>query len=275
MTFPRSWAEIDLRALRRNLKLCRAAKRPVMAMVKADAYGHGAVEVSRALRRAGVKQLAVALPAEAAELRGAGIKSEIVLVTPVLPPEVPGAVRMDLTVPVCRYRDLALLSEAARRQKKTVKVNLKIDTGLGRLGVEGAQLPSVAARLRMEEAAKRLKLEGVYTHLAAADSDRWYTREQMARLRAAVKYLETRRLKPRYVHAENSAALLYYKQGDFGLVRPGLMLYGLDPAPGFRLNPKLSPVLSLYSRVLQVRGLKAGESVSYGRRFKAKKVEAV
>ncbi len=271
MTLPRSWAEIDLRALRRNLKLACPQGRQVMAMVKADAYGHGAVAVSRELRRGGVRNFAVALPSEAAELRGAGIKSAITLVTPLLPTETVQAVRYGLVVPICRYRDISFLVDTARRHRKLIKVNLKVETGLGRLGVSPQELPAVAARLRLETKAGRLKLEGVYTHLAVADRDRAFTREQARRLRVAADYLESKGVKPLYVHVENSAALLYYAQRGFEPARPGLMLYGLDPAPGFRLNPKLSPVLSLHSRLLQVRQLERGDSVSYGRRFVAKK----
>ncbi len=271
MSILRNWAEIDLRALRHNLKLVNRAGREVMAVVKADAYGHGAVPVSRAARRAGAKQLAVAFPAEASELRAAGIKAPIHLVTSILPPETREIIRHDLIVPVCGLRELVVLSAAARHYRKCIKISLKMDTGLGRLGVSPGQLPALGARLRLELAAKRLKLEGVYSHLAVADTDRGFTREQIKRLWGAVDYLKTIGVKPRFVHVENSAALLYYNLQGFNLVRPGLMLYGMDPAPGFRLRSGLRPVLSLYSRVLQIRELNPGDSVSYGRHFTARK----
>ncbi len=271
MSILRNWAEIDLRALRHNLGLISRTGREVMVMVKADAYGHGAVPVSRAARRGGAKQLAVAFPAEAAELRSAGIKAPINLVTSILPPEIREIIKYDLIVPVCRFQDLNILSAAARRYRKCIKINLKIDTGLGRLGVSVGQLPVLGARLRLELAAKRLKLEGIYSHLAVADTERGFTREQVKRLWETVDYLERVGVKSRFVHVENSAALLYYDLPGFNLARPGLMLYGLDPAPGFRLRSGLRPVISLHSRVLQVRQLNPGDSVSYGRHFTAKK----
>ena len=254
----RTWAEVDLGAIRHNVRTLkrRAADALLMAVVKADAYGHGAVPVSRVALEAGAGSLAVVTVEEGAELRRAGIDAPILVFTDLLPDELvlAGEYRLQVT---------AHSIPSARRiaAHPGLEAHLKINTGMNRWGVE----PDEAG-----EARKILgsQLVGVYTHLASADSDEEATSRQLEVFDAV---LAARDFGGVLVHAANSAGTLWHPSSRYDCVRPGIALYGLHPAgdEGDPADEDLRPALSLKSYVAGVRRLAPGEGVSYGLTFRA------
>ncbi len=254
----RTWAEVDLGAIRHNVRTLkrRAADARLMAVVKADAYGHGAVPVSRAALEAGAGSLAVVTVEEGAELRRADIDAPILVFTDLLPDELAlaGEYRLQVT---------AHSIPSARRiaAHPGLETHLKINTGMNRWGVE----PDEAG-----EARKILgsQLVGVYTHLASADSDEEATSRQ---LEVFDDVLAARDFGSTLVHAANSAGTLWHPSSRYDCVRPGIALYGLHPAgdEGDPADEDLMPALSLKSYVAGVRRLAPGEGVSYGLTFRA------
>jgi alanine racemase len=254
----RTWAEVDLGAIRHNVRTLkrRAADARLMAVVKADAYGHGAVPVSRAALEAGAGSLAVVTVEEGAELRRADIDAPILVFTDLLPDELAlaGEYRLQVT---------AHSIPSARRiaAHPGLETHLKINTGMNRWGVE----PDEAG-----EARKILgsQLVGVYTHLASADSDEEATSRQ---LEVFDDVLAARDFCGILVHAANSAGTLWHPSSRYDCVRPGIALYGLHPAgdEGDPADEDLRPALSLKSYVAGVRRLAPGEGVSYGLTFRA------
>jgi alanine racemase len=247
----------------------------VCAPVKADAYGHGAPEIARAALEAGASCLAVALVSEGIKLRENGLDALILLLSQSLPCEIPDILHYKLC-PLVSDGDFAFeLARAAEAAGVRLPVHLKIDTGLGRLGCSPEDAPSLAARI---EELSPLKLAGTATHLAVSDSadreDRAYTEEQLARFRKALDAMRSSGLDPGIVHAANSGGVMLHPESWFDMVRPGIFLYGYDmtgaagKAPGAgALCPE--PVMELRTRVVLMRNVKKGESVSYGRIWRA------
>jgi alanine racemase len=258
-------ARIDLDRLAANYHaIATHANRPVMPVVKADAYGHGAAHVARRLVVEGAPVLAVAYPEEGAALREAGVKLPIVVLTGFAPGQETVVIEYDLTpvVSTPETLDLALATAAAARRRLTV--HLKVDTGMGRLGFPLERIEDAAARLA---GSGRVELAGLMTHLACADEDAAFTEKQLDRFDQAVAQLAARGLRPRHVHAANSAGLAFLRP-THTLVRPGLLLYGVRPRP---LSPDLpvQPVMSLSARIALVKEVPAGTTVSYGARWVA------
>ena len=254
----RTWAEVDLGAIRHNVRTLkhRAADARLMAVVKADAYGHGAVPASRATLEAGAGSLAVVTVEEGAELRRAGIDAPILVFTDLLPHELAlaGEYRLQVTahsIPSARRIAAQLGLEA----------HLKINTGMNRWGVE----PDEVGEARKVLGAQ---LAGVYTHLASADSDEEATRRQ---LEVFDDVLAARDFGGVLVHTANSAGTLWHPSSRYDCVRPGIALYGLHPVgdEGDPADEDLRPALSLKSYVAGVRRLPLGEGVSYGLTFRA------
>ena len=254
----RTWAEVDLGAIRHNVRVLmrRAPSARLMAVVKADAYGHGAVPVARAVLEAGACSLAVATAEEGAELRHAGITAPILVLTDLLPDGLPLAAEYRLQV-------TAHSIPSAKRiaTRPDLEVHLKINTGMNRWGI---------APDEVGEARKILgdRLIGVYTHLASADSDKEATDRQLALFDAV---LAAQDFGDVLVHAANSAGTLWHSSSHHDCVRPGIALYGLHPAgdEGNPLDEDLRPALVLKSYVADVRRLLPGEGVSYGLTFRA------
>ncbi len=253
----RTWAEVDLGAVRHNVRLLkRRAGVSLMAVVKADAYGHGAVPVARAALEAGADSLAVVTAEEGAELRGAGIGAPILVFTD-LPPD---------GLLAARWHRLAVTAHSVESAKRIAAVegltaHLKVNTGMNRWGVEPSEVG---------EARKILgdRLAGVYTHFSSADSDASETRRQIERFDAVLADQPFGGLP---VHAANSAALLWHPKSRYDLVRPGISLYGLHPKGdgGDPAEEGLRPAMTLKSYVADTRRLLPGEGVSYGLTFRA------
>ena len=265
-------AEIDLKALAFNLEGVR--KRvgggvSVMGVVKANAYGHGIVEVAKFLEDRKIDCFGVANPEEGVVLREAGITAPIHVFT--LPSRLQASLfgSYDLEPTVCSQHEATLLNTHAQRVGKTIPVHLKIDTGMNRIGVEPKELKKVLkalARLR------RLEIKGVYTHFATADSrDKSFSRQQLTEFHVALDVLQKEGVSVEVIHCAGSAGILDLPESYFSMVRPGIMLYGYYPSCESTESVPLKPVLSLKSRVSLVKWVEPGESVSYGRKYIAKR----
>ena len=267
-------ATIDLDALVRNVRyfaaLPRASgERPagVMAVVKANAYGHGAVAVAGAALAAGARWLAVATVDEGVELRAGEIGAPILVLAPTDPAETPLALQAGLTLAVGDPGVAVEIAAAARAAGGELPVHVEIDTGLHRFGLAANGAVEEVARIA---ALPGLRLDGLYTHFATADeAERTFFTEQRARFAAIVMALRARGIDPPHLHEDNSAAALSAPGPGCDLIRPGVALYGLSPSAEVPAPPALRPVLTLRTRVARVMTLAPGDGVSYGRTFVA------
>lgn len=259
----RAWAEVDLAALVRNYRWLerRARGRALIPLVKADGYGHGAAAVARALRGAGARLLAVATLDEARGLREAGDAGGVLLLGPVLTrAEADLAFALELEVAATRLEALELLAAAADACRSELHVHLKLDTGMGRLGLAAGELDAALAKLR---AAPRLVLEGLMSHLAEADdgaSPR--TEEQRTLLGKALARVRASGFAPRWIHTDNSAGIVRGCWAEANAARPGIALYGGSPTR--ERGEALEPVMSLYARVCHAKQVPAGARIGYG-----------
>ena len=265
-----TWLEIDLSVLSSNVRELRrriGPRRLLYAVVKANAYGHGADLIAASAMRAGADRLAVAAVNEAVALRRAGLDAPI-LVLGYTPPELAQTLlEYALTATVYEARTALAFAEAAARQGQPLPVHLKVDTGMHRLGVDHADALELCARLNRDD---HLRLEGIYTHFSTADEvDQRYSREQLRRFCLLLDRLVSAGCRPPIAHAANSAATLALPQAHLDAVRCGILLYGLSPSADLPAPPELRPVLSWKARIAQVRRLNAGEPVSYGNTWRA------
>ena len=265
----RCWAEIDLAALERNLRLIRASLPPhirYVAVVKADAYGHGLQQVAGRLMHAGADLFAVANITEAAQLRELGPGWPILLLSPLLPDEDRFAAEYDVAVTVSTADEVDRMDRAGKAAGRSIPVHLKVDTGMGRLGVWHEEAAALAARI---SAAKNVNLAGIFTHFASPDDDAAFTEEQRRRFLAALAASGLDRGGPDglYIHADNSAGLETMPGASpFNAVRVGLLQFGILPHPGsFLAQVRTEPVFSFKTRVGIVKSLPSGTTVSYGR----------
>ncbi len=267
-----SWTEavIDLDALGANLRGVRNLLRPgvgVLAVVKANAYGHGSVEASRALAAAGADALGVAYVEEGILLRRAGIRAPILVMGPT-PPEAAEALLGHGLAPM--VADLALaerLSHLATQAGRVVGVHLKVDTGMARLGVSPGEALVYAEKLARLPG---IRLEGLMSHFAVAEADDpGAAREQLARFQAVDRALRAAGVEVARRHLANSAGLLALPEAHLDLVRPGLLLYGYAPSPRLGARLALRPALTLRTRIAALRVVPRGQGVSYGHTFVA------
>ncbi|HVU32306.1 MAG TPA: alanine racemase [Opitutaceae bacterium] len=263
----RCWAEIDLAALERNLKLIRASLPPhirYVAVVKADAYGHGLHHAAAHLMHAGADLFAVANVTEAAALRELGPGWPILILSPLLPGEETTLVDGDLAATISSAEELARFDAVARSAGKPVSVHLKIDTGMGRVGVWHEDAPALYSRI---VATTTVRLAGVFTHFASPDDDVAFTAEQRRRFLAALERCPALDPSKLFVHADNSAGIETMPgTSPFNAVRIGLLQFGVLPHPHSLLaQVRTEPVFSFHTRVGLVKRLPAGTTVSYGR----------
>jgi alanine racemase len=260
------WAEIDLDALEHNVRVlkARAQGAQLWAVVKANAYGHGALAVSRAALEAGADGLCVVCLEEAEELRAGGIQAPILVMGPSEPAQARRLVELSV-IPTVASRELALaLADAAAALGVVQPVHLKVDTGLHRFGLPPREAIALAHYLRQ---VPTLRLEGLFTHFASAeDGDKTYTLEQYRLFLSVAAELDWVPVR----HVSNTATILDTPEMSLEMVRPGVGIYGCYPA-GPRSDVELRPVLSLKSRIVRLTWLEPGESVSYGRTWRARR----
>lgn len=261
-------AEIDLDALAHNYRQLRQRLAPsvmFLAAVKADAYGHGAVPISKRLEELGVDLFGVATVEEGIEIREGGINRPILIMGGIYQDEVEELVRYRLTPMVYRLETAETLSATAGAMGKKVPVHIKVDTGMGRTGVLYEETPAFLNRLMGLE---HIVIEGVASHFATADDeDTSFAQEQLRRFAWAIEEFKKMGVNPLHYHIANSAALFNLPAAHLTLVRSGIMLYGSYPAPSLMKKVSLRPVMSWKSRIADLKKVPEGSSISYGRTF--------
>lgn len=262
------WAEIDLAAIKHNVREIKkglAAGVKFCAVVKADAYGHGAVAVSRAVLAAGADRLAVAILAEAVELRQAGFLAPIQILGFTPPQQARTLAAYDIAQTVYSLEDVRVLAAAGVETGRTIKVHIKIDTGMGRIGILPADAGDFAAAAA---GLAGVEIEGVFSHFATADAaDKSYAKEQYARFQEALARIKARGIDVPLRHIANSAATLELPETHLDMVRPGIILYGLWPSDEVARGLDLRPALQLKAQVAHVKRVASGTSISYGRTY--------
>ena len=230
--------------------------------VKADAYGHGIVEIGKAAAGFGVDYLAVATVDEAVDLRRSGVSLPILLYSLPTPEELPSVIEHAATPVVSDLEIAQLIQDEARRADKRVDVHLKIDTGMGRIGCRPEEAAPIAERLGDFG---NLRLAGVSTHFATADSaSQDQTRDQIARFNEAIAAIRGRGIDPGIVHAANSGGVLQYPEAWYDMIRPGILAYGYRPSDAVASDFAFTPVMELRSKVIHIKEIEAGSPVSYG-----------
>ncbi len=262
-------AEIDLEALRFNLAQLRrltGGKAEVLGVLKANAYGHGAVEVGRELEKSGAGIFGVATAEEGLALRHSGISTEILILAGIYREDFPSVIDYQLTPVIYNLEVARALHDYGKQSRRRIPVHLKVDTGLSRLGIPWRKWEPA---LDVFKSLEYLQIDGLMSHLSAAESgkpdDESFTEEQRRRFHACLESARSRGILPRYIHLANSAATALREPARFNLVRPGLMLYGLYPSPALKELLPLRPVLRWKTAVLSLKHVPAGDPVSYGR----------
>ena len=260
-------ARVHLGNIRDNLRAIRAAvgpERKVLIAVKANGYGHGIIAVSRMAEATGTADgLGIATVPEGLELRGGGVALPILKLGVTFPWEMKAALEAGLTLAVCSREEAVAVAEAAREANRPASVHLKVDTGMGRVGVSPEEAPSLALFL---SALPGVALEGVFTHLPVSDAaDPAYTREQVACFGAVAEDVQEAAGRRLLVHCANSGAILGHEPAWLDMVRPGIMIYGFRPDPETPATIPLKPGMSLLTRVSFVKKVAAGTSIGYGR----------
>ncbi|MBF0533027.1 MAG: alanine racemase [Candidatus Omnitrophica bacterium] len=283
-----TWVEVDLKALKHNLSEIRRLtqrnlfvlptrpyskeERPpvmnVLTVVKADAYGHGMDRIAPLLDQSGVDFFGVSDVAEGIRIREIGIKKSVLLFESTLPDYAPEILRYRLMPAIGNWELATALNRAAEKAKRSIEAHVKIDTGMGRLGVWHAEAFAFIRRLM---SLRRLRIMGLMTHFPSADTDKRFTLSQIKILYDLVIKLDLSGLVIPYIHAANSMGLAGYETRVLNLCRPGIMLYGLYPHAAARNAINLRPVMSVKSRVIFLKEVAKGRSISYGRTFFSQK----
>jgi alanine racemase len=267
-----TWAEIDLDAFSNNLREIQKRVNhnvSIIAVVKANAYGHGAIQISKQAEKNGVSHLAVHRIIEGIELRKAGIKSSILILGYTPPESAEEIIRWRLTPSVYSIQTVEALSHRASETGLTVPVHVKIDTGMNRYGIRPETAMDFLHNIRQFP---NIHVEGIYTHLATADSENpIYAVHQVKTFHDVLSTIKSVGWNIPMIHAANSAAVEKMSDVYFTAVRPGILLYGLQPSSEWASNIRTIPVMTLKSRVCQVKVVPPGGAISYGRTFMAKK----
>ncbi len=257
-----AWVEIDLNKLKRNFHRVEriVGKRKIIGAVKADAYGHGAVEVSKILEKEGIYALSVASLEEALRLRENGIKASILVLGYVVPSALPVAAKFNIPVTLFDKRFIKRLKEY--RGDLVLNIHINVDTGMGRIGVDPAEVPEIIDALSV---LPNVALQGIYTHLSTADSDVRYANEQLNIFEKILDKIKEKVVLPPIIHAANSAAILNLKRSYFNAVRPGLLLYGLTPFD--EPIKHFEPVMDFKTRAIYCRLVPKRTAISYGKAY--------
>lgn len=268
-----TWAEIHLDNLAANFKQIKNLVSPaarVMAIVKADAYGHGAIECARRLAEEGTDWFGVAIPEEGIQLRAAGITQPVLCLGGFWADQAGACLQYQLTPVVYRLDMLESLNQAAKDAGAVADAHVKIDTGMGRLGIRFDELSEFIPHL---ERFRNVRIDGLMSHLAAADDSACQplTLEQIHRFEEAAGVFRQSGYHPTYLHLSNSAGIYGHREAWANIVRPGGVLYGLwrDVLPLSTSDPQLAPVMSLHSRIIMLKWVPPGETIGYGCTFEA------
>jgi len=263
-----TWTEVNLDAIAknvRNIKELIGEKKELMAVVKGNAYGHDILEVSSVVLNNGASRLAVARLEEGIFLRKAGVVAPILILGLTLKQQAELLVYYNITPAVCEYEMIEKLSESAIKVGKVVKVHLKVDTGMGRIGILSHDILRFIKKIR---ALKKVEIEGIFTHFSVADEkNKTYTEEQFKKFMEVLTLLEKEEKRIPIKHVGNSATLLDLPHMWLDLVRPGISIYGLYPSTEVQKTIKLIPAHSFRTRIVFLKELSAGEYVSYGRTY--------
>ena len=264
-----TWAEVDLANLADNFRkvsLSISPKIKILVTEKADAYGHGLIPVSRKLASLGVDFLGVASIDEGVKLRQAGITTPVLILGVVLEKDIPPIVKFGLTPTVCDEKSAVAFNRLAKKAGIKLNVHVKVDTGMGRIGV---QYKDALKLLRKISRLPAIRIEGIFTHFPLADVNRQFTSAQIRLFNQLMLDLKESGIVIPLVHAANSVGLTDYQDSHFTMVRPGLVIYGLYPKENLKI--KLKPVLVLKSRVVFVKNVPKGFGVSYSHAYVTKR----
>jgi alanine racemase len=270
-----SWVEISLSAIAHNYRVTRSLiskKTKVMAVVKADAYGHGLIPVSKVLARQGIDYLAVASVNEAESLRASGIAQPILLLNVCLKNQLDSLFRYNITASVSAIEQARILNAKAKSLRKTLKIHLEIDTGMGRFGFWYKDAPKQVKEIFN---LPNLDCEGIYSHFPCADTDINFSRSQINNFKNLLAILKTQGISFKLVHMANSAGVINCSDSEFNLVRPGLMLYGLTWDKRITLKLALKPAMSFMTRIVFLKDVGVGRPISYGRTYVASKPKRI
>lgn len=264
-------AYVDLEKLRQNLiNIKNSTSARVMMVVKADAYGHGAVRCAKQAEKVGIDYLGVASVEEGVQLRNNNIKLPILCLGPISSGSEENCILNEIEQAVGTPEEVVKLSKSADKLKKEARIHIKIETGMHRTGVRAGE--DLTQLLNQIKQCKNIKIKGVFTHFAQADTfDKSYTQNQVKEFENAVKQIKSTLGDCGIVHASNSAGILSYPEYKFDMVRAGIVCYGYYPSSKTKQTVKIKPVLSFKTAIVAINTLKKGESVSYGSRFTADK----
>lgn len=274
--YHRVYAKIDLDAIEQNLLAIRKHVHrecasneviQVMAVIKADGYGHGAIPIGRELEKLGIDYIAVAIYQEGIALRKEGIKTPILVLGDTPKEAYHQLLEYQLTQSVHSLTMAREIAQVAKLQNKVVKIHVKIDTGMGRIGIRAIKVPLASVVSQFEEMRDLnfLEVEGVFTHFSKADEvDKSYTNQQITIFNQLLEALEGKGILPKLIHASNSAGLIDVKKAHYNMVRAGIALYGLYPSDEVDHSIHLKPALSIISHIVFLKEVEEGELISYG-----------
>ena len=269
----RTWAEVDLDAIAHNMREIRRITDPkaqIMAVVKADGYGHGFLEVTKTLLENGADRLAVAIPQEGKQLRKRGIDVPVLLLSATMEDDIDEIIDLNLTTNVFSYEFAEVISKVAQKKKKTANVHIKLDTGMSRIGfVISDNNEEVINEILRISKLPYINIEGLFSHFSTSDEkDDTYTRLQFKRFMAVADELKARGLDIPIKHICNSAGVMMYPEMHLDMVRPGVILYGMYPSDEVdKSKLDLIPAMTLKSRISYVKEVEAGRGVSYGKEY--------
>ncbi len=269
-----TWIEVNLAAIQRNIKrLNTLTGKPVMAVVKANAYGHGLIEVSRAAAEAGVIRLCVARLEEALRVREKGIQTPILVMGYIMPVRVTEAIENNISLMVNSLDLARQFNDAAAAGKNTVDVHVKIDSGMHRLGLLADEIEPFCREVKK---LRHLNIEGLFTHFPNADDVADVsTQEHIAAFTTAVEHFRSAGINPSVIHAANSAAAIYFPEARFDAVRPGIAIYGLNPDFGAPLPDGFEPALTWMGRLSSIKMIPPGEGIGYNYRYHTLRTERI
>lgn len=269
-----TWAEVDLGVIRSNIAAVkRLTEREIIAVVKANAYGHGAVPVARAALEAGAGWLAVARTGEALELREAGMTCPILILGWTPPAQLPAMIAQRVSLTVWSDEQISAASQVAKSVGERARLHLNVDTGMGRLGADASEIVDLARSIAKDD---QLELEGIFTHFARADEanpEPTYAQNEI--FSSLVRQLTRLDLRPQVVHAANSAGTIRFEPAWYDAVRAGVAMYGLHPSEETTLPESFRPALAWMSVVTQVKSLPAGRGLSYGHAYHTRGTERI